>query len=352
MTNSQGEWQLELPADLAVGLHQIVASEPGGQEDTAIIYIEQPEPYDRTGTALIENFRAQSSIQYLLPPPFAYTVFIFLLIIIALAFNLVRLGNKIDEEMAKRRLTAEDRARTEKYRREHAYLRQATVFAVVAIIFSFLVGIWLNLKTLPARPSPTPQMSETLLFSVSGTIVTPFDEVGVAGVDVSAGETSIRTDVGGSYRFDGVKIIDGLRLNHPLLSRSIVKVFEDVTDVRGQEIRLFPVKIYFDPAMYNLLAAVVDLEARGRYGDIYDYLPALIKAKMSREEFAGRHLSIFTPENIADQYLFLSNTRAINYWDSSLGFKLERVVSVKVLANGRETIYYLQQTETGWQLVI
>ena len=101
-TDDQGHWQLDINQELNTGNHSVLVTDENGHQDKAVIYVKEIPQDQKLGSSLTE-FNQTNHLEPLLPPIFAYTIFIFLLIIIALSLGMVHLGNKIDKEITKRK---------------------------------------------------------------------------------------------------------------------------------------------------------------------------------------------------------------------------------------------------------
>lgn len=357
-TDANGNWQLDFLDQLEPGLHPVVAIDEFGNQDYSIIFIEETIFEPRLGSSLTQRLQMGEG-QPLLPPFFAYAVFFLLLIIILLSVNMVRLGGKIDKEILKRKnheaRLKEVQTQTcnleKQYKKQHRYLRNATVVAVVAVVLSLVFGVVLNYQVgVFDKKSITPTVATTLV-SVSGSLITPFENQGVPGVDILAGETRIRTDESGWYSFTNISLADGVRLTHPNLSRAIVKGLEEFSINNQKTAKAFPVKIYFDVNLFNTLIKVVDLEARGRYNEIYEQIALPIQESLPQTEFVNNYQPIFSVNDISDQELVITNITTHSLWTSKYDLRLNDVVAITLSNEGQEATYYLMQIDDLWLLV-
>jgi hypothetical protein len=352
-TDAQGNWRVSVPEDITPGLHTVVATDPSGNTDSALLFIEQAAVPD-LNAALGLQYRALT--QPLLAPFFVYCVFFLLLIVLALALNMVRLGQKVDlkEMQLKDREIKLDKLQKQelvKEKRLHSHLRQAQFIAVVAILLAVLAGLGLNFGLVSTyRPQPV-QTVDTVYVSVAGAVVAPFSKEPVRDVSLRSGDHVVRTDASGQYSFDQIKLADSLTLTHPLLARTLVKTLEEMSAPGQTTVKLFPVSLYFDPAMFNALIAVLDLEARGRYADIYDRLAPEIMKVETREAFVSGYRAIFGPADLTDQAIVIECVTPYSAWNSSHQIALRSVVEILVQNDGKKAVYRLMETKQGWLLV-
>ncbi|MBU0646402.1 hypothetical protein KJ611_02925 [Patescibacteria group bacterium] len=357
-TDADGNWQLDLLNQLKPGLYQITAYDNQGHQDHAMILIGEVVAASRLASSLTQRWQLDGG-QPLLPPAFAYAIFLLLLIIIALGANMVRLGDKIDKEITKRKrhearlqeMQTKTCSLEEKYKKQHWYMRNATIVAAIAIVLALIFGLVLNFQAGVFDRQPAAPAIATTIVSVSGSLVSPFEEQGVPGVDVVAGTTQIRTDEGGWYSFTDIPLENGVRLTHPNLLRPIVKGLEEFSVNNQKTAKAFPVKIYFDINLFNTLTKIVDLEARGRYSEIYDQVAQATQSQITRDRFVEHYQPIFNLEDIGDQELYVATLTTHQQWTSRFNNQFNNVVAVTLSNNSQTATYYLMLVDDLWLLV-
>lgn len=160
---------------------------------------------------------------------------------------------------------------------------------------------------------------------VSGAVIDPLTNAPVAGVDLTVGDTSIRTGETGRFVFPSVGTKTGIRLTHPDLLRAIVKLPSTRADKQASD-------ILFNTFLYNTLITILDREARGNVGAIYDHLLPAIQERISREAFRGGFELFFLEENLLDQEIIIRQVRrTLDHKVDDFDLRLDEVIEFEVM---------------------
>ena len=202
------------------------------------------------------------------------------------------------------------------------------------------------------RYSPTQFFHQTSQSSVesptlemSGQIVNPLTLEGVAGIDLVAGATTVRTGESGQYAFGTVTRSEGIQLTAPGLLRALTLLPPEGKD--GQSL-----PIYFATDLFDTLALVIESESRGRFEEVYASLTPEVQAKIARDTYTNQARSIFDTRNVTDQTIAITQTQlGDNFVGEVSQILFPKVVQITVLANGKTAVYAFTHTDTGWKLV-
>ncbi len=331
-SDSNGGWEINVDQNIPPGQHVVNIEDEYGNQAEVLMYVvadthtEQPVQPAPAKIEVIER------ITTAVPPLFSWLMVLVLVIIIFLGLNLLRLArraDKLDEEISGST-------------RRHS--RQVLIFLGIIFSITAVTGLLINRETnflsrlLPGRAV----ISEITL---SGRLINPLTLAGVGNVDLVSGNTSLQTADSGQFIFDNVAAERGIRATSPALIRTLV--FLPAGKAAAERL-----DIYFDPLMYNLLAGIIDLEARGRLGDVYSYLPAPVRAKISRDDFQLRAQTIFTSQNITDQEIIIKETKLIDGWAAKeYDLTFPKAVAVTVTANGLDESYFFVNENAAWTVV-
>ena len=160
---------------------------------------------------------------------------------------------------------------------------------------------------------------------VTGAVIDPVGNVPVAGVDLTVGDTSIRTSETGRFVFPSVGTKTGIRLTYPDLLRAIVKLPSTRADEQASD-------ILFNTFLYNTLITILDREARGNVGAIYDHLLPAIQERISREAFRGGFELFFLEENLLDQEIMIRQIRRTpDHKVDDFDLRLDEIIEFEVV---------------------
>jgi len=196
----------------------------------------------------------------------------------------------------------------------------------------------------------TPEKGERVV-KVSGSVVLPLTHTPVSGVDLSVGDTSIRTKDSGGFVFPEVSVETGIRLTHPEILRAIVIL------PSGGSAEEEAMNILFDTALYNTLITIADREARGNVHAVYNHLTLQIQEKLSPEEFSRFYEVIFLEDDITNQEIVVREIRrTLDYQNEQFDLRFKNVIEFE-LVNDNQTKWYrfvYEESEEGslWRLIL
>ena len=325
-----GDWNLMIDKNLSPGPHVIMAEDEYGNTDEALIYIlKQTETPTGTSAAggefgLIDRVTAAA-------PAISIIVIWFLVILVAIAaLNMLRLAKNADIEAA-----ASIPRRTK-------YFRLNIIVAAVLVGLALFAGIFFIYKL--GYFKITKVAPEMILDKVSGQVIDPLTLQGVK-VDLSSGDTMVKTSGSGYFVFSRMNAGEGIRLTHPDLKRAVVLLPDTGHDEQV-------ISWIFNLEMYNVLIDTLDAEARGKFGDIYKNLPAEARNKIDSAQFTGDYKTILTPVNTEDQTVVIKNISMIDQWgDNRYQLLFDKVYAFDVLANKKTDTFYLVNEAGEWKIL-
>ncbi len=329
--DQDGDWEAIVPTSVSDGLHRVEAIDELGNFTTSLLFVERPQ--GEPSTVSVSTPTIVERILPSVPPEFAYALFLFILIVLALALNGVRLARKAD---------IHDRHTNHR----KSYLG-AVAAAIAAILISLAIGVALN-KTVGVIQRFLPhQEAVPVKLSIAGTLKAPFGGP-VAGADLVAGDTRIRTDAGGQFAFEGIDAGTGIRVTHPLVARPVVYAFPDED---GPVARMFPVDLWFDAAVLNLVSAVIDLDARSLEGDLYQFLATDAQKAMDAGSFIASYPSSFEPKEVGMQELRVVSAKTLPTWTSSAtGVAFKQIFELTIEHGTSRVTYRLIKEGDSWRL--
>ena len=297
-SNADGEWLQGIENQLSPGMHRVVAIDEQGNQDQALLYVAKQEP------SVITQVAAW------IPPYIGWLVTCLFAIILILSGYAIRLGQstsiKKNEGKRKKRITT------------HAIL-----VSFILIVIALGLSYWSNKKTGGRLLEPiTPQSTQAEKdLDVRGSIRAPLNGEGVAGVDIQAGKTSIRTVQGGHYQFSSIQASEGLKITHPELKIALRKSIEDQN-----------MDIIFEPSLYNALFDLMQDEARGRLRPQHGQ-------------------SIYAPSDLGAQQLLIGKTENKKTVQLANGGQANDVVSVQLWSNGKTKTCLLNRGGQTWEIL-
>uniref|UniRef100_A0A7C4M394 Uncharacterized protein n=1 Tax=candidate division CPR3 bacterium TaxID=2268181 RepID=A0A7C4M394_UNCC3 len=223
--------------------------------------------------------------------------------------------------------------------------KNSIIFFIFSVVF-FLVLIFIDLfdfnyAKIPVSIKDIFQSDKPI--NISGNIISPNDNKGISGLDVSFGSNSIRTEEAGFYEFFNIRLSEGFKINHPELKKSILK----------KENQSKNEDLYFDIGMINTLISVVELESRGKFSEIYDkYLYSKAKEKTSEADFIKGYKAIFDSNNLSDQELTIVKSQLV-YKEKPSRFNvlIDKAVKIKISNQEKTSEFYLIFDEDKWSVV-
>lgn len=323
-TDNLGNWQIDLPKDLPDGVHTILVTDEFGEEqDVAFVSV---------GTR--EKTQFVDRVQEITPTWMIYAVLFFLVVILALAGNNLRLAWK------KKKISKKEDAELKKY---------SVGLSFTAIVVSLLVGGLLIFGLMQAKneqdllsSAKTGQhgiSSQTQdLDRLSGAVINPRDMSLVKDVSLSYKETEIKTAQGGNFVFTNVKNDDSIKLISadlpaPIYFKIKKSQFWDV---------------YFDKDLYLLLFNIAEAEKNNEISFIYANLADGIKEKIALIDFVENYSKLFASayDSIqVDEVIPVSDFIAL---DDTV---YPRVYKFVLSHNRAQKDYYFVLENLNWKMV-
>ena len=282
-----------------------------------------------------ENFLIDRVEEIIPFPLFIFIIFLFFLILILIRNN-IRLSRVIDDQES-----------STKTIRAQQHTIFALRFSILILLLIILASVILNSKTkivdqsflsnvnIPIKNIPLinkihyASKKQEPGVRITGQVQSPLTGVGIADINLSVANVSIRTQEGGYYIFNNVDSGAILSINHPELLLTIKRELENLGD------------LYFDLDLYNLLINITYLESMGKVGEIYDYLTRVQKEDISRDEFIENYEKLFLAEHLNKQYIKI---RKQEFFKKKQEFKI-------ILENEtREKVYEFKYEEGEWRL--
>ncbi|MCC7523166.1 hypothetical protein IT407_05235 [Candidatus Uhrbacteria bacterium] len=315
-TGADGNWQADIPSNIEAGLHKVVAVDESGNQDEALLFVER-------------GWIAQATT--LIPPAFGFSILFFLLVIVVLAVNSVRLGKKADESIATKT--------------KRKYMLHAIYFSSFMVVLSLVVGIAMNFSTgiLGRALNPfMPIQAADIPTDVSGSITDIFGRP-VEGLSVHAGDTRVTTGDSGMYAFSGISKNDGLTITHPRLSKAINKEIDDTATMN----------FLFDLDVMQSLLDVVDLESRGDLRSLYKQVFVdSMKTKVSQQDFIANYPANFNGSSRNDRAVYIGKVTSIEDYSSDVDKQVyPQAINIEVFSL-KGVVNYIFTLEQGkWKLI-
>ena len=328
-TGSDGTWTYAAPGTLEPGYHRVRVDDGQGGQAQASFFIVAP---GKTEPVFVVKDRVSlvDRVERAMPGGFGWMLAVSLLSVVCLAIWNVQLARKAEK-------TAEPQKR-------QRLLNAVMVISAATVVVAFSVGAFIHRRTpvfsevinqiRPLAPSPS--------LNVAGAVVNVHDGTGVSGIDLSVGDTSIRTQEGGRYVFRQVEPAVGIRLTHPELKRAFVwRVLKE-----GE------LAIPYDLALYNALVETIDRESRGQAGQLYDQLPASDQASISRERFTEERRDRISSRRLLQQEVVLRSVSVQRDWRSSVtGHVWPETAQMEILFGDQVTVYAFAYDQGSWHPV-
>lgn len=313
----QGGWEGEIGPNIPEGLHTVVVSDEVGNTDEALLYVDKPGMVDR--------------ITNVLPPVLGVSFIFFLIIILVLAANTIRLGRLADKH--------------EVVERMRLHLRHAIYFATAMVVLALVAGLSLNLGTsLFDRTIGRlwPAKNGVILHGVSG-VLHDLSGTPVKGITLVAGDTVITTSDSGMFVFSDVPGDQGIQLAHPDLSMAFNK------EVQGDG----KMDVLFEIGALQSLIEIARLEAAGNSRTLYKQLfVEHLKNGYSQDTFVGEYRSRFTQDDIFGGTIYLGNISRLDTYQSRLtGENFIHVIRAEVFTGSGTAEYLLTNDQGKWKLV-
>ncbi len=325
-TDNLGNWQIDLPKDLPDGVHTILVTDEFGEEqDVAFVSV---------GTR--EKTQFVDRVQEITPTWMIYAVLFFLVVILALAGNNLRLAWK------KKRISKKEDEELKKY---------SVGLSFTAIIVSLLVGGLLIFGLFQAKSEQNLTSGKNTdrsniatqiqtLDKVSGAVINPRDMSLVKNVSLSYKETEIKTAEGGNFVFTNVKIGDFIKLVNTDLP---LPFYFKVNDNKPKYWDL-----YFDKDLYLLLINIANAEKDNNINFIYANLADGLKEKIDAIEFIENYPKLFEG---SIESIVVDEIAVVNDYTAKDQLIYPRVYKFVLERNGGKKTYYFVLENLNWKLV-
>lgn len=310
-----GSWQIEVPPNVPAGLHKVVVEDDMGNQDDALLYVER---------SMIDRMTS------VMPPVFGLSFIFFLIVILVLAANNIRLGKIADQN--------------EIVKKKRKYLRHAMYFSVLMVTLSLVVGLTLNWGTsiLDKTMNYLAPGKGFVAKNVSGSLV---DAKGmpVAGATLAAGDTIIVTADSGMYSFPMVSTEEGILISHPQIKRAINK------EVRESG----KMDIMFDPGLMQSLVEVAELEARGDKRNLYKQVTLdKLKTGYTQDQYVNSYKTNFTPTDLSAGPVYIGSVSKTDDYKSVISGEIfPQVVNIEVFTSNGIANYSFIEEQGKWKLV-
>lgn len=310
-----GTWQIEVPPNVPAGLHKVVVEDDMGNQDDALLYVER---------SMIDR------MTNVMPPVFGLSFLFFLVVIVLLAANNIRLGRIADQNEA--------------IKKKRKYLRHAMYFSAFMVALSLIVGLTLNWGTsiFEKTMNYLSPGKGYVAKNVSGALI---DSKGmpVSGATLAVGDTMIVTADSGMYAFPMVATEEGILISHPSVKRAINKEVRDSGKL----------DIIFDPGLMQSLVEVAELEARGDKRNLYKQVTLdKIKSTYTQDQYVNSYKANFTPSDLSSGPIYVGSiAKSDNYKSVITGEVFPQVVNIEVFTTNGIANYSFLEEQGKWKLV-
>lgn len=310
-----GTWQVEVPPNVPAGLHKVVVEDDAGSQDTALLYVER---------SMIDR------VTSVMPPVFGISFLFFLVVILILAANTIRLGKIADQN--------------EVIKKKRKYLRHALYFSTAMVVLSLVVGLTLNWGTsiIEKTMNYLAPGKGYIAKNVSGGVIDA-NGMPVSGVTLSVGDTTIVTSDSGMFSFPSVATDEGIRMAHPAVKRLINK------EVRESG----KLDILFDPSLMQSLVEVAELEAKGDKRNLYKQVTLdKLKASLSQDQYVNSYKTNFTQADLTSGPIYIGSVTKVDDYKSVLTSEIfPQVVNIEVFTSNGISNYAFVSEQGKWKLV-
>lgn len=175
---------------------------------------------------------------------------------------------------------------------------------------------------------------------VSGQVISLADFSGVPEVQLSVGDTSIRTQASGNFVFTSLDE-----------TKKLILAFSELNKDLTFSINSENLRIYFSVELFNRLIDIINDESIGDINKIYMYLVDDVKARVSLSDFQSSYPRLFTQEISDGSAIYIDSINIYDNWSSEYGFIVRKVVEVVVLNNNQSKSYYFTNKDNYWKLL-
>lgn len=263
----EGNWEINIVDVLAPGLHTLFFTDNFGNEDDAFLYVQETI-IDNTVIGKDREFQEPTTIVHQIetiretvPPVLIWGGL--LLLIVLLIFLMINF-------LLAKKIRKQEKGKHDKSSKDSNIIiwlsGGVTIFVLVTFGFiSIRGGIVDDIGEQVLNIS----RKEEVALPISGTVRDPISLEPVIGVELSAGEVTIRTDEGGQFIFQEFYSLEIIRINHPELKKTVGLSFEN----GGRQ------DIFYSSSFYNAVITINEAQLRGEFTRIHALLePALQKA--------------------------------------------------------------------------
>lgn len=352
-TQRNGDFRIRVDAPEGDGIHAAVIVSEDGAKETALFRYDGEAATNETPVlqyeeiAVVSDSEAGSSlfpwteIQQSLNFGFLWIPIVILtLLILTLVANTLRLAKKIDK-------SHEDK-------QEQEYTKQALLFGIVSLLITLTAFVFFDYRSyrnidnyvLPELANLTnrlPDESEIRqIVQIDGEVVDPSDGSGVENVELTVGDTTIRTGESGLFSFEDVDTGIGIRLNHPELRSAVIFRYPE-----GNH------KFYFNTQLYNVLYRAMDAEASANYDKLYGLVHPQVRAKHSLDAYLKKYQFELSRQDLPIQNIELKN--AVFFEKKNIrevGQSFTPIIELTVIKDVRIRKYIFAKSGDLWYLVL
>ncbi len=322
-SDSLGQWQAGLPTNLEDGLHTVVVTdETGTIQDVAFFSVNTREKVQ-----FVDRIKEAPSSWFI------YFVIFFLVVILTLAGNNLRLAWK---------------KRTTKAKEDNSLKRYSVILSFVSIISSLLVGGLMASYLLSNNQADTYGNTDSKKelnvpkFSInrlSGAVMSPITNELVTDVVIAHNEIEISTKDGGNFTFSNIESGDLLEIKHESLT---VPVYFQVSKEKQY------LDLYFDAELFAKLTTILRAESENDLSLIYANLSDAIKEKIDKTNFIENYQKLYSQE--VDSIVVSGMAQKVD-WISENDVQYPRVIEFELFKNGKSKIYTFVYENLNWKLV-
>ncbi|MCB9798285.1 hypothetical protein H6758_01000 [Candidatus Nomurabacteria bacterium] len=348
-TQKDGQFRIRVDAPEGDGIHAAVIASEDGQKETALfqfptdakqqpaenVHIEQVAASQETSSGFSWSELEKSvDLGFLWIP-----IVILTLVIMTLVANTIHLAKKVDL--------------SEHEEKQKRYTVQALAYGIAAMCITLAAFVYFDFRSyknietyvLPELKKTSSQIQTfdqvREVVRLKGYMLDPIQNTGLINLELTAGDTTLRTGESGLFQFDQVDTGIGVRLNHPQLRSSYAFRYP-----AGEY------TIPFDIDLYNLLYRILDAEAKGALGQMYEVLHPVVQSQVQQSVFIQEYPVLFEKADLPIQSVQLRNVVLYDKRKfSGLKGSFENVVEMTVIRGTKLKTYAFAKTGDSWYLV-
>ncbi|MDF1497121.1 MAG: hypothetical protein P1P90_03595 [Patescibacteria group bacterium] len=322
-SDSLGQWEAGLPTNLEDGLHTVVVTdESGTMQDVAFFSVNT-----RESVQFIDRIKEAPSSWFI------YFVIFFLVVILALAGNNLRLAWK------KRATRAKEDSSLKRYSVILSFVSIASSLMVGGLLAFYLLG---NNQANDYRKVDAKKELSVPKFSInrlSGAVMSPITNELVKDVTIVHNEVEISTKDGGNFTFSNIESGSILEIKHESLT---VPVYFQISTEKQY------LDLYFDAELFAKLTEILIAESENDLSLIYNSLADAVKAKIDKTDFIENYPKLY--EQQFDSITFSGMFQKAD-WISKNEVLYPRVIEFELFKNGKTKIYTFVYENLNWKLV-